>query len=93
MLQNRRCVGIVREVYNKWERRVPLCPSHVETLVKQHNIPVVIQPSTRRFFSDVEFERAGAKISDDLSEAGLILGVKQVPIQNLLSDRMYMFFR
>ena len=28
-----RVIGLTREVYNKWERRVPLTPSHVEQLV------------------------------------------------------------
>eukprot|EP00300_Choanocystis_sp_HF-7_P012612 c17957_g1_i1.p1 GENE.c17957_g1_i1~~c17957_g1_i1.p1 ORF type:complete len:1041 (+),score=246.16 c17957_g1_i1:38-3160(+) len=87
-----RCLGIVREVYSKWERRVPLCPEHVRRLVKEHDIRVLVQPSTRRVFPDDEFIQAGAEVTDDLSPANLILGVKQVPVKFLLPDRTYMFF-
>lgn len=88
----RRCIGIVREVYNKWERRAPLCPKHVANLVQNHGIRVLVQPSNRRVFSDSEFEAAGAEITSDLSDASTIFGVKQVPISNLLPDRTYVFF-
>ena len=56
-------------------------------------IRVLVQPSPRRVFADDEFAEVGAELTDDLSPANLILGVKQVPIKNLLPDRTYMFFR
>ena len=43
----RRVVGIVREGYNKWERRVPLTPSHVRELVQQ-GVKVLVQAATAR---------------------------------------------
>jgi alanine dehydrogenase len=45
-------LGIRREVKNKWERRVPLTPSHVQKLVKDLNATVYVQPSTKRIFPD-----------------------------------------
>jgi alpha-aminoadipic semialdehyde synthase len=48
---------------------------------------VLIQPSTRRIFADDEYKQAGAVLTDDLSPACVILGVKQVPVENLLPDR------
>jgi alpha-aminoadipic semialdehyde synthase len=36
--------------------------------------------------------QAGAQIQEDLSEASLILGVKQVPIDLLLPNKTYAFF-
>ena len=91
-------IGIVRETYDKWERRTPLCPSHVEQLLTKfggsRNLlsNVVVQPASHRIFSDEEYRRAGATISEDLSTADLILGVKQVEEDNLLPDKSYMFF-
>jgi alpha-aminoadipic semialdehyde synthase len=73
-----RCVGIVREVFSTWERRAPFTPTHVRSLVAEQGTRVLIQPSSKRVFSDAEFERAGAEISEDLSEASVIFGVKQV---------------
>lgn len=63
------------KVYNKWERRSPLCPPHVHALVKQ-GLTVKVQPSTRRVFPDSEYLAAGAEMTDDLSECSLILGVR-----------------
>ena len=89
-------IGIVRETYDKWERRTPLCPSHVEQLLAKfggnRNLlsNVVVQPASHRIFSDEEYRRAGATISEDLSTADLILGVKQV--DNLIPEKSYMFF-
>lgn len=91
MLRGNKCVGMVREVYNKWERRAPLCPDNVARLVNS-GLRVLVQPSNRRIFSADEYERAGAIITDDLSPASVIFGVKQVPVENLLPERTYVFF-
>jgi alpha-aminoadipic semialdehyde synthase len=85
-------VGMVAEVYNKWERRAPLCPEHVRKLTSLDGLRVLVEPSARRVFTDEEYARAGAEITPDLSPAGTIFGVKQVPVANLLPDRTYVFF-
>ena len=90
-LKQRSCVGIVREVYNKWERRAPLCPGHVKELVAK-GISVVVQPSNSRVFTNDEYLQAGATVAEDLSSASIIVGVKQVPVNELISDKTYMFF-
>ncbi|RLN58428.1 hypothetical protein BBJ28_00007446 [Nothophytophthora sp. Chile5] len=86
-----KCVGIVREVYNKWERRAPLTPAHVRELVKS-GVQVLVQPSTARVFSDEQYVRAGARLVEDLAPANVIVGVKQVPEPALLADKTYLFF-
>lgn len=44
-------IGIRREDKNRWERRVPLSPDHVQTLVDQ-GIDVIVQPSSLRIFDN-----------------------------------------
>jgi len=90
-LRGNKVVGIVKEVYNKWERRAPLCPVHVQRLVTE-GCRVLVQPSDRRVFTDREYEKVGAEITEDLSEASVVFGVKQVPVEDLLPDRSYVFF-
>lgn len=89
-------LGLLRETYNVWERRTPLCPKHVETLLNRPGSPVkeiLVQPSSTRVFSDVEYERAGATLQDDLSPADLILGVKRpLTTDYLYPNKAYMFF-
>lgn len=53
---------------------------------------MLVQPSTNRCYSEDEFEEAGAIIQEDVSEATVIFGVKEVPIENLLENKTYFFF-
>ena len=84
-------LGIRREDKNKWERRVPLSPSHVSQLVGS-GVRVLIQPSTIRVYPDAAYREAGAEVTEDLSPAGTILAVKEVPAGLLLPGRTYAFF-
>lgn len=84
-------IGIRRETKNNHERRAPLAPQHVRTLTSE-DYRVLVQRSAIRAFTDAEYERAGAELVDRLDEATLILGVKEVPIDDLLPNRTYMFF-
>ncbi|CAH8616588.1 unnamed protein product [Dicrocoelium dendriticum] len=87
-------LGIKRETINPWEQRTPLIPNHVERLVKE-GIRVLIQPSNRRCFCADEFEAVGAHISEDLSPASLILGVKRptdLGPKDILPNKTYAFF-
>mmetsp|Transcript_63390 Transcript_63390/g.148872 ORF Transcript_63390/g.148872 Transcript_63390/m.148872 type:complete len:522 (+) Transcript_63390:74-1639(+) len=86
-----RVVGIRREDKNKWERRAPLAPRHVDELVRQ-GLKVVVQPCTRRVFTDDEYQEAGAEIREDLSECSTILAVKEVPPELMLPGRNWCFF-
>ena len=86
-----RILAIRREDINVWERRAPIAPQHVKQL-KEKGITTLVQPSTRRAYTMKEYENAGAIITEDLSPATCIVGVKQVPIDALLPDKTYAFF-
>lgn len=85
-------IAIRREDTGIWERRAPLAPSQVLKLVLKHDFKVLVQPSNRRAFQMPEYVAAGAQIQEDLSEASLILGVKQVPVDFLIPNKTYAFF-
>nr|GMC50049.1 alpha-aminoadipic semialdehyde synthase [Ipomoea batatas] len=90
-------VGILAESTNKWERRVPLTPSHCARLLhggkgKTGVAHIVVQPSTKRIHHDALYEDVGCEVSEDLSECGLILGIKQPKLDMILPDRAYAFF-
>jgi len=84
-------IGIRREDKREWERRAPLVPLHVAELVAA-GTDVVVQPSEIRAFGDDDYRRAGARVQDDLSSAGVILAVKEVPMPLLIPGRVYVFF-
>jgi len=82
---------MARETYGNWERRAPLIPDHVRELT-ENGYKVIVQPSNRRVFPDSQYRAAGAEVRNDLSDASVILGVKQVPVPNLMENQTYMFF-
>ncbi|KAJ3235224.1 hypothetical protein HDU78_005295 [Chytriomyces hyalinus] len=85
-------LAIRREDKNRWERRVPLTPEHVERLVDELGANVLVQPSMKRVIPDEKYKEAGAVVQEDISSADIIIGVKEVPIADLVRDKTYMFF-
>jgi alpha-aminoadipic semialdehyde synthase len=90
--RSKHVIGIRREDQSPWERRSPLAPEHVRILVKQHNIKVLIQASNRRAFPIISYVQAGAIVQEDLSEASVIIGVKQAPVDLLIPNKVYVMF-
>lgn len=84
-------LAIRREDASVWERRAPLAPHHVKQLIKE-GVKVLVQPSNRRAYPMQAYSNAGAIIQEDISEAPIIIGVKQVPIDHLLPNKTYCFF-
>jgi len=85
-------LGIRKETKNRWERRAPLTPAHVEELVREHGHTVAVEPSENRVFTDQEYRDAGALVQDDLSACRAILGIKEVPPAALLPGKPHLAF-
>jgi alpha-aminoadipic semialdehyde synthase len=85
-------IGIRREDKNKWERRVPLIPGDIETLRARHDLAFVVQPSPIRVYGDEEYVAAGAEVGEDLTRAGIVVAVKEVPLELLQARTAYLFF-
>lgn len=87
-------LGILRECHGMWERRSPLSPAQVGSLLKElpKNSKVLVQPCTRRIYSNEEYQQVGAVVTEDLSPANFIVGVKSPPKDILLPEKAYMFF-
>jgi alpha-aminoadipic semialdehyde synthase len=85
-------IGIRREDKNKWEKRTPLIPIHVRQLIDQHNMEIWIQPSSIRIFTDEEYRREGALIKEDLSPCQIIFSIKEIPLDFIKPENVYIFF-
>jgi alanine dehydrogenase len=85
-------IGIRREDINRWERRVPLIPSHARELVDNHPLEIVVQSSDIRVFADGDFRMAGIPVVDSLSPCSIVLAIKEIPIERLEKDKTYVFF-
>ncbi|CAH0555454.1 unnamed protein product [Brassicogethes aeneus] len=88
---SKKIIAIRREDQSVWERRAPFSPTHVRKLTKR-GIKVIVQPSNRRAYPMQAYLHAGAVVQEDISEASIIYGVKQVPIDQLIPDKTYCFF-
>jgi len=85
-------IGIRREDKNEWERRAPLTPDQVESLIRVHGIEVCVQPSEQRIFSDDAYRRAGATLEEDLSRCQTVLAIKEIPLDFYQERKTYLFF-
>ncbi len=84
-------IGIIKERKNPPDNRVPLSPSVCANIIAQ-GIEVVVEPSDSRCFKDEEYKMAGVPLNNDLSDCDVLMGVKEVPIDSLLSGKTYFFF-
>ncbi|CAK9832920.1 Alpha-aminoadipic semialdehyde synthase, mitochondrial [Anthophora retusa] len=84
-------IAIRREDQSVWERRAPLAPSNVRQLIRA-GVKVIVQPSNRRAYPAQSYQAAGAVLQEDISSASVIFGVKQVPVDQLISNKTYCFF-
>jgi len=84
-------VGILPESKNEWERRAPLSPKDVAWLINE-NISVEVASSPLRIYKDSQYAHSGAKIVTSFKKANLLLGIKEPPVDTLISDNVYMVF-
>jgi saccharopine dehydrogenase (NAD+, L-lysine forming) len=86
-------IGILREGKLPPDRRVPLTP---EQCVKvQQTFPgtkIIVQNSPVRCFDDESYRRHGIPVQEDLSNCDVLLGVKEVPKEDLIPAKVYFFF-
>lgn len=88
----KKTIGIRKEDKNKWEKRTPIIPEHIGILMRDNDLEFIVQPSVIRAFSKKEYEHYGAKISENLGSCDFIFGVKEVPVEFILSNKIYIYF-
>ena len=85
-------VGIIREGKIPIDRRVPVTPEQAKEIQKRYDVSIVCQPSPHRCFTDQEYRDQGIELNEDLSDCDILLGVKEVPLDDLISGKTYFFF-
>jgi len=84
-------IVIRREDQSPHERRAPLTPEDLRQLRAQ-GLEVAVQPSPQRAFSDEEYRAAGASLAPDLAPYPIVLGVREVPPEQLAAGKTYVIF-
>ena len=86
-------IGLIKEGKVPADNRVALTPAQCKFLIKNiDGVRVIVEPAPDRCYSDDEYRRAGVDLSNDLSDCNLLLGIKEVPVHQLLPNKRYMFF-
>lgn len=86
-------IAIIREGKVPPDRRVAITPAECnEALYRFENLKIVVQPSTIRAFTDDEYAKAGIVINNDISSADVLIGIKEVPVNELIAAKTYLFF-
>ncbi|QXP57435.1 alanine dehydrogenase [Cellulophaga sp. HaHa_2_95] len=85
--------GIIRERKNPPDRRVVLSPETCQKLqIKYPAAKIAVEPSAIRTYTDEDYVKAGLSLSTDMEECDVLLGVKEVPIEDLIPNKKYFFF-
>ena len=86
-------IGLIKEGKIPSDNRVALTPTQCKWIQKHFpQVQIVVQHATMRCFSDNEYKRAGIEVKDDLSDCSILLGIKEVPIADLIPGKTYLFF-
>lgn len=86
-------LALLREGKMPPDKRVALTPKQSAELMSRHpQLKVVAQSSAIRAFRDSDYVAAGVEVVDDISDADIMVGVKEVNIDDLIPNKTYFFF-
>ncbi len=86
-------IGIIREGKMPPDKRVPLSPAQcVQLKWRYEGLELVVQPSPIRCFDDAAYAEKGIALQEDLSDCDVLMGVKEVNIEDLIPGKTYFFF-
>jgi len=86
-------IELIREGKIPADNRVSLTPAQCKWIQKNApQIQIAVQSSTNRCFSDREYLSAGTDVTEDMSDCDILLGIKEVPVDQLIPGKTYLFF-
>jgi saccharopine dehydrogenase (NAD+, L-lysine forming) len=86
-------IGLIREGKIPPDKRVAFTPLQTEEIEQRFlHVKVVCQQSEVRCFKDYEYKELDIEIVSDVSDCDILMGIKEVPIPNLIAEKTYLFF-
>jgi alanine dehydrogenase len=86
-------IGLIKEGKVPSDYRVALTPKQCRYLIDQFpSWDIIVESSPNRCFKDREYQKEGIKIVEDISGADILLGIKEVPKEQLIANKKYLFF-
>src|SRR5437773_223263 len=85
--------AILREEKVPHDKRVPFTPEQCHIIKDQYpHVELSIQRSPWRCYSDAEYEKEGITLIEDVRHCDVLMGIKEVPLENLIPGKKYLFF-
>lgn len=85
--------AIIKERKNPPDRRVVFSPEKLTELKgKFASAKLSVESSDIRVFTDEQYQNAGLNVTEDVTSADVMIGVKEVPIEALIPNKKYFFF-
>ncbi|GAB4131570.1 MAG: NAD(P)-dependent oxidoreductase [Raineya sp.] len=86
-------LGIIREGKIPVDRRVVLLPKQCRRIKNLYpDVEVLVQSSVVRCIRDEEYEAEGIPVLENMDDCDVLIGVKEVPIKDLIPHKTYFFF-
>ena len=85
--------AIIKERKNPPDRRVVFSPQKCQEVIQKFpDARIIVEASKMRVFTDDEYRKAGFEVIENISDADVMLGVKEVPVDALIPKKKYFFF-
>ncbi len=86
-------IGIIREGKIPVDKRVVLLPEQcIEVQEKFPEVEIFVQSSVVRCVKDEEYEKIRLPVQENMDNCDVLVGVKEVPLSELIPDKTYLFF-
>ncbi len=86
-------IGLIREEKVPYDTRTPITPRQARIIKETYSlVNLYCQSSKIRCYSDSEYQNEGVEIVKEINHCDILLGVKEVKIDSLISGKTYLFF-
>ncbi len=86
-------IGLIKERKNPPDKRVPFTPLQVEEIRQRFShVTVKVETSPIRCFKDKEYSDMEVPVISDMSVCDILMGIKEVPIDDLIDGKTYLIF-
>jgi saccharopine dehydrogenase (NAD+, L-lysine-forming) len=86
-------LGLIKEGKVPSDNRVALTPKQCKWFKDNFkDWDIIVESSATRCYKDREYVKEGIQVVTDMSAATILLGIKEIPVAQLIPNKTYLFF-
>lgn len=86
-------IGLIKEGKIPQDNRVAFTPRQCKWILEHYpQLQIAVQPSPTRCFHDDEYRNEGIALQEDLGDCNILMGIKEVPVSQLMAGKTYLMF-